>query len=257
MSNIPEKPKDLILQTRNIINDVYDCRYKKAINVFNESFKEETEQILSRLTNIYEILTVVVNYTDPEIVGENNLTLKSILWEGANSLLCALQVIRQGYFVEPDVLIRKAAENLALAIHLFDKEEDFKLYENNKLFGHNCIGTCKKFIPTFGQAYGILSKMSHPNKSVIGTYLDGDDAQITFVIGGSLTKEKFKRTYLNLGSLAFMASVYESGAELMFYDYINTHSFWRKSSNELVWKMSDDEKEKHNKIQEILKKGIK
>ena len=72
-------------------------------------FDNEIDQIIGRLAEIYWILNIVINYKDEEI---NNIKLdsKMTLWQGANSLMGALQLIRMGYFLEPnfycDMLLR-------------------------------------------------------------------------------------------------------------------------------------------------------
>ena len=226
-----------------------------ATKKVDAEFQKEINGIVDKLSYVYWVLNFITNYTDKKI-NEIKFDSKMLLWQGANSMLGALQLIRTGYFVEPNFLERHAIENLSIALVLFRDYRRYKDFKTGKLSGEKCIGEAKKVISQIGSIYGILSDITHPSKKWLGTYVA--EKRKTLLIGGGVVEEHLYRTKLNLATLGFLSSVYLSGVELVYYDFIDEHKFWRKkNSNAFEWDPSDEEKgygkETANAMAEVIK----
>lgn len=245
--NTKEEVKDAI--TNNIRNVSMN-----ATRRVDKEFEKEIDGIIEKLSEVYLILNFITNYTDKE-VNDIKFDSKMILWQGANSMLGALQLIRMGYFVEPNFLERHAIENLAIALVLFRDYRKYNQFKTGKLSGEKCIGEAKQVISHIGKIYGTLSEITHPSSKWLGTYVV--EKRKTLLIGGGIVDEHIYRTKLNLATLGFLSSVYFSGVELVFYDFIKNPKFWkRKNGNSFEWIPSEEEKKYGKKTADAMKEVL-
>lgn len=243
---------------QEVENAILDNIKNVSINASKKvdaEFGREFKLIIKKMAEIYRILDIVTNYQDREI-EDIKLDSKMLLWQGANSLIGALQLIRLGYFVEPNFLTRHAVENLSITLVLFKDYRRYKDFKSDKLSGEKCIGEAKKVITQIGQIYGQLSDITHPSKKWLGTYVV--EKRGTMLIGGGVVDEHLHRVKLNLSTLGFLCSVYHSGVELVFYDSLKIHKFWRKTDhNSFTWSPSEEEKKYGNETKKIMREVIK
>lgn len=249
----------LVFNNRNevetaILDNIKNVSINSAKKVDAE-FQKEINGIVDKLSYVYWVLNFITNYTDKEI-NDIKFDSKMILWQGANSMLGALHLIRMGYFVEPNFLERHAIESLSIALVLFRDHRRYKDFKAGKLSGEKCIGEAKKVISQIGSIYGVLSDITHPSSKWLGTYVV--EERRTLLIGGGVVNEHLYRIKLNLAILGFLSSVYLSGIELVYYDFIEDHKFWRKKEpNAFEWAPSDEEKrygkETSNAMAEVIK----
>ena len=99
-------------------------------------------------------------------MSNRDFEAQMILWQSSNALIGSLQLIRQGYTLEPPIIMRNSIENLAMALSFYG--ENSKYYYNKfkklKLSGEECISEAKKIIKQIGAIYGLLSQVAHPSK---------------------------------------------------------------------------------------------
>lgn len=226
-----------------------------AAKRLDAEFGSEIDQIVNRLSEIYWILNIVINYKDEE-VQDIKFDSKMTLWQGANSLMGALQLIRLGYFLEPNFLLRHAVENLAIALVLFKDYRRYKDFKSGKLSGEKCIGEAKQVIAQIGQIYGALSDMTHPSSKWLGTYVV--EKRKTMLVGGGIVDEHMNRVKMDLFILGFLVVVYLSGVELVFYDSVDEHKFWkRKDRNAFEWSPSENEKKYAKEREEFMRDALR
>lgn len=206
----------------------------------DREFQLEFKGVLKKFADIYWILNFITNYSDKEI-NDIKFDSKMLLWQGANSMLGAIHLIRMGYFVEPNFLERHAIENLSITLALFRNYRRYNDFKSGKLSGEKCIGEAKKVIAQIGSIYGVLCDITHPSKKWLGTYVA--DERKTLLIGGGIVDEHLYRVKLNFAILGFLSSVYLSGVELVYFDYIEDPKFWkRQDSDKFQWNPSEEEK---------------
>src|SRR6185369_1764186 len=191
-----------------LINDIVNNISLNAQAKVDEKLKEDIDRTIYLLAKVFTILDKVINDIHQEKVSERDFTIQAILWQGGNSLIGSLQLIRQGYTLEPHFLMRHAVENLALALSFVGEKGDeyFLKYTNNKISGEQCIGEAKKLVTQIGQIYGLLSNTAHPSKETLGYYYMKD--RETLMIGGGVTDYTMSRVKLNLAILQFLSTIY-------------------------------------------------
>lgn len=237
-----------------IFNNIHHIS-KNASSMVDNKFQNEIDIIIGKLSETFHILNIIVNYTDQKKVSDIKFDSNILLWQGANTLVGSLQLIRQGYLIEPNILNRHVVENLTLAIDLFTNSNHYQKFKNGKLSGEKCITSAKKVIGVIGPIYGILSQMTHPQSPILGTYFVRNGN--TMLIGGGVLKQTLYRVGLNLGILGFITHVFLGGVELIFYDFVPRHSFWVKQDENLYkWQPDDKEKRFGEMTQKMIQEAL-
>ncbi|TSC92390.1 MAG: hypothetical protein CEN89_726 [Candidatus Berkelbacteria bacterium Licking1014_7] len=242
-------------ETRKAIFNNIQHISKNASSMVDNKFQNEIDIIVEKLSKTFHILNIIVNYTDQKKVSDIKFDSNILLWQGANALVGSLQLIRQGYLIEPNILNRYVVESLTLAIDLFTNPNHYQKFKDGKLSGEKCITSAKKVIRVIGQIYGILSQMTHPQSSILGTYFVRN--RNTMLIGGGVLKETLHRVGLNLGILGFVTHVFLGGVELIFYDFVPCHRFWVKQGGNLYkWQPNDREKKFGEMTQKMIHEAL-
>lgn len=215
---------DNVVQIEKIISNT-------STNVANESsdevlnkFGERINSSINKLANIYFILNSLINTATTKELSEIEFDSQMLLWQGTNSFIATLQLIKQGYFLEPQIILRSVIENLALTLDLKSNPLKYSLFERGKLSGEKSITEAKKIIPQIGMIYGLLSEVAHPSKRFMGHYVYLE--RKTMLIGGGVVEEYLHRVKLNLSVLDYLLMVYWSAVELIFLRYIKNPNFW-------------------------------
>ena len=253
MINLPVKKSSEIKQ---IIYGFVNIHSNNASRLVDDELSQTIDLVIGKITSCFYDLNIIVNHIDPKKITEPEFVSKILLWQGLNTLISSLQLIRQGFFTEPVILNRHAVENLALAISVTSNPADFKKFEEGKLSGEKCITAAKKIIPELGEIYGILSKFSHPGNENLGNYYLEDENNKTYAIGGGLTKKYIYRTKFNLAPLGIIAQVFLAGTEFIFWKYFTELSLWKKESIYLKWSPNEDESKYSKELQCMLLEGL-
>lgn len=239
--------KEAILDNIHIIS-------KNASDLVDEKFGNEITSMVKKLSESFYILDIIVNKTDQRKVNEIKFTSKILFWQGLNTLTASLQLTRQGYFTEPNILLRHSIENIALIADLFLNPNNYSKFINQQLSGEKCIGRAKKLIPVLGGIYGQLSQIAHPKSPYLATYVTKHD---TMLIGGGITNDNLYRVKLNLGFLGFITHIYLEQVELIFYDFISNHTFWIKEKDgSYVKHLSESEKKYGEDAQKMISEAL-
>src|SRR5690606_34047016 len=151
-------------------------------------------------------------------------------------------LIRQGYTLEPQILMRNSVENLAmtLSFHGEDGEKFYKKFTNMSLSGEKCITAAGKLVKDIGAIYGLLSQIAHPSRKTLGYYYMEERG--TLLIGGGVTDNTQHRVKMNLAILNFILAIHWSSCELIFHDYIDDFVFWEKENEAMIWRPKQNEK---------------
>lgn len=220
---------------------ITDVLYQYSINAQKQvdtKYKTQLAYNVFILTHIYNLLNKVVNNPNQDIVSDEHFESQAIVWQSCNTMIGAMQLIRQGYVLEPQFLMRSAFESLALAVSFHVDKTAFGKYENRKLSGNDCIPNLKSIINNAGAMYGTLSKVTHPSKRTTGAYYNPSAS--TIIVGGGYTEKLSHRTLLNLSLSSFILLTIWEASEYIFYDYNSTQHFWKKTGDLYSTKVQDD-----------------
>lgn len=248
LENVDQIEK-IILNTSTTVSDESS---REVITRFDKHIKSS----IRKLANIYFLLNDLINTEKSDKLSEIEFDSQMLLWQGANSFIGALQLIKQGYFLEPQIICRNIIESLALTLNLKNNPSKYSLFGQGKLSGKESITEAKKIVPQIGMIYGLLSEVAHPSKKFLGHYVYLE--RKTMLIGGGVVEEYVHRVKFNLSILDYLLLVYWSSIELIFFRYIRDLKFWEfVSPNELKFSPDPEILEDNNKSLDFFEDAIK
>ncbi len=224
---------------KKIANEIVNVIHKLSRNAegaIDEKYKVQRSHAIFLLSKVFTLLNLIINHTDQEQVSDECFESQTLLWQACNTMMAALQLIRQGYPLEPQFLMRTALESTALAIGFHINEKAYRDYIDGKLDGKGSIKFAKKIIPEFGQIWGNLSAVTHPSKRTTGNNYSPDS---TVIIGGGYTDKLSHRTLFNFALLNYMLLNIWKGAEYVFYDFDPKHYFWQRNEDVFTFKVDE------------------
>lgn len=81
-----------------------------------------------------------------------------LLSNALHSFIAAATILRNGFRLQPGVLVRNILETLTAVICIFSSETDWRDFKADRLKPEQKIGAANKVIPIFGRAYGYFSE---------------------------------------------------------------------------------------------------
>lgn len=239
-----------------LINDIVFNISKNAEAKNDVDLKDEIQNAVYIVSKVFTILFKIVNHADQALVGERDFSSQMILWQSGNALISSLQLIRQGYTLEPQILMRNSVENLAMALSFYGVDGDtfYKKFNNLSLSGEKCITAAGKLTKEIGAIYGLLSQIAHPSKKTLGYYYMKERGSL--LIGGGVTDNTLHRVKMNLAILNFILVIHWSSCELIFSDYIDNQVFWKKEGKNMVWSPQQYEKQFYTSSIRMFKEAL-
>lgn len=225
---------------KNIANQIVSVIHQLSRNAeeaIDEKYKVQRAHSTFLLSKIFTLLNVIVNHTDQNQVNDESFESQILLWQACNTMMASLQLIRQGYPLEPQFLMRTALESSALAIGFHINEKAYQQYLNGKLDGKGSIKFAKKIIPELGEIWGNLSAVTHPSKKTTGNNYSPEGE--TLIIGGGYNESLSHRTLFNFALLNYMLLNIWKGAEYVFYDFDPKHFFWHRNEDIFTFKVDE------------------
>lgn len=232
-----ENFKKIATTVTNVIK-VYSLSAEKEVD---EKFKLQLTHSIYILTHIYVLLKSVADHPKRDEVTDELFDSHILVWQACNSMLAATQLIRQGYPLEPQFLMRVAIESLSLAMSFHLDKKSYGEYKNKKLSGKDCIGTTKKAIKEIGQIYGLLSSATHPNRKTTGNNFNVRSSSI--IIGGGYTEHLSHRVLFNFSLLNYLLLTLWKGSQLIFFNFEDDQKFWIKKKDGYILKLDDSVKQ--------------
>ncbi len=242
--------KEIATTITNVIKN-YSLNSEREVD---EKFKIQLAHSILLLTHIYVLLKSVADHPKQNEVTDELFDSQILIWQACNSMLAAIQLIRQGYPLEPQFLMRVAIESLSLAISFHLDEKSYSQYKNTKLSGKDCIGIAKKALKEIGQIYGLLSEVAHPSRKTTGN--NYNERTGSMIIGGGYTDHLSHRVLFNFSLLNYLLLTLWKGSELIFYSFENEPKFWVEKDNGYNLKLDDSIKELVKTIGEDFKSAI-
>jgi len=242
--------KEIATTVTNVIK-AYSLNAEKEVD---EKFKLQLAHSIYMLTNIYVLLKSIADHPKQDEVTDELFDSQILVWQGCNSMLAAIQLIRQGYPLEPQFLMRIAIESFSLAMSFHLDEKSYTLYKNEKLSGKDCISTAKNAIREIGQIYGLLSAVTHPSRKTTGN--NYNDLSGSIIIGGGYTDHLSHRVLFNFSLLNYLLLILWKGSDLIFFAFEDNQKFWVKKENGYTLKLDDSIKQLFKTVGEDFKSAI-
>jgi len=126
-------------------------------------FQKEIEEMCADIEYSFEKLSEVIDAKDST---NTDFYSAVMLWTFQNTLISAISLIRQGYLIEPMMLLRNSVEGFSVAYSI-QKDENLlkKFQENPKKFpSTNQVTFISKDFPLIGKLYGLLSNFTHASE---------------------------------------------------------------------------------------------
>lgn len=236
-TNVDKARESFELMHKLIDDTIFNISLNAQLKTDNDC-ADSIKNFIFLVSKHFSILNLIVNKSDQKLVKDRDFDSLMILWQGGNSLIGSMQLIRQGYTLEPQFLVRYAIENLAMVLSFYTNDKFYKRFQNHNLTGEKCIGEAKKLVSQIGQIYGLLSEITHPSKKTLGyIYLEGRD---TLLVGGGILDSTLDRVKLNLAILNYITTIFWSSTELIYNEFLDELAFWQREKQTLIWKPSKD-----------------
>lgn len=188
-------------------------------------FEKELEEMYSNIEYSFSILGKVL---DAETSPDDDFYSATMLWTFQNTLISSVSLLRQGYLIEPMMLLRNAVEGFSVAYSLQKDEALLKKFAANpRKFPSNMqITFMSKEFPLIGKLYGILSNFTHASEF----HAVPSAAIQPFKIGPGISSEENKYFRLEIIILKQVIYVLSSIIEFSYYKYSKSERFWTMDS---------------------------
>lgn len=157
-----------------------------------------------------------------------------ILFNAAQSFSAGVALLRDGYRLQPGILVRSILETVSAALHLMMNPGDVTKFESGELSSQKAVSSAKKIVPPLGQAYGFFSDhfahigAPHQMLQSHSPYESRQDEDLDF----------------NLMCLKWSIWLIYVVTELLFFDRLPSSRYWKKvGPNQYAYAPSMKERE--------------
>lgn len=217
---------------------------------FDNSYKEEINNIASELAISYQILHDIINREDQSQVSDADFQSALLFWTALNTYLAAVELFRRGYNKEPQMLIRNVLETFSAAfdIHVNPQKLPILRYRPKDFDSKKSINIAKQIHPIISQMWGMLSGFfSHV--SIFHT-VPHASKKASLCVGGLFESTEQKTIILGmLPPLQLALDIMNSVLELAFIKYIPNPRFRKQASdNTYIYKTPKENMERGQKM---------
>ena len=159
-----------------VIGSVFDHKNKQVVTYTDDmlvnqvkrdsskiafSFDKLCDEHLKEISKLISIVSMLVSYSLKELSDENHqleLACLELLANALNSFTASTTLLRDGYRLQPGILIRNIIETMSTVLHLFIHQGDLSKFREGRLESPDTIAAARKVLPIFGRLYGFFSK---------------------------------------------------------------------------------------------------
>jgi hypothetical protein len=150
-----EKKEQLIFTKDQLINQLQQVCSVIALS-FDTVYKDEFKRLSEELS--FTLVKQFVGYkTATAEKDELRITCGNLLRNAANTIIASISLLRNGFRLQSEILIRSEIEMCATVVHLLVDKKALADFKNDKLNSTYSISVANKQIPLFGKAWGLLS----------------------------------------------------------------------------------------------------
>jgi len=183
------------------------------------SFDKLCDSHLQEISRLASVVLMVIHRGIIKASRENDelrLACLEMLTNAANSYVAAATLLRNGYRLQPGILIRSIFETISTVLHLFISPDELKDFREGRLQSSKTILVAKDVLPPFGVLYGYFSQQFahvgtlHQSLQPLTSYDKFDDALETNIL------------FLRLTSWLLYVTT-----ELVCYEVVGTPRYWQ------------------------------
>lgn len=206
--------KTRVVMTDNLLENQILKQGPKIAESFDKCYGKDFKEISAEMSRCAAPLFLGFR----EIVKKPwQLSCFQILFNAFNTVSCALIVLRQGYRLQPGILLRNVFEAISVVLAIIQDEKTFKLYSSGRLDSAKTLSIAKKILPFLGELYGRFSE---------------DFAHISSFHGRFNRLNEFQRgeeaAEFNLSAIRMTSILLYITTELLCYDYVPKLRYWER-----------------------------
>jgi len=197
-----------------------------AIN-FDIHYSEATDDIFKEITGIIVILN---NIRSQVKLNELENICYSILKTSLKSIYASLELLRNGYKLQPGIIIRQAIESQCVSLFLKKYPKKLSLYRTDELLKDEVIVAAFGIVPCFGRHYNFFLQLYrglielHQNDNEHLSNLKNDNTVL-----------------LNLHFIRLSVWMLIIAIENVFFEYLPKKRYWVKCKKGYVYRPNKDE----------------
>jgi len=226
---VDSKNERLVILKDNMVVNQLQREGPKIAASFDKAFDKEIREISEQFAVMFGVLLCGIK-------GRGSDKLRGacgqLLANASQTSIGALELVRHGFRLQPGILIRNAIETICVALSLFVEPDLLETYEDGKLQSSKMVSRAKGVVPGLGWAYGFFSKQFahigqlHHQMSEWDVFEKSDEA-----------------ADMNLRFIKFAVNLLTISTELVFYDSVDTHRYWKRIEQGVYsYQPSKDEK---------------
>jgi hypothetical protein len=146
-----------IAYTEDILINQIRRDTSKITDSFDKLCDDHLREISRVFSTVFMLLHRGIKRSSREGLGLEQACAE-MLMNTLNSFVAATTVLRNGFRLQPGILIRSILEGLSTVLHVFTNPDDLKDFKEGRLQSSKTIPSAKKVLPPFGWHYGFFSK---------------------------------------------------------------------------------------------------
>ncbi|GGF66868.1 hypothetical protein GCM10011332_21230 [Terasakiella brassicae] len=190
-----------------------DCRK------IEKSFDSFTKKDITAASELFGLSATIIAKQVFKSLDDQSLhhTCARLIFTASQTFLASVDNARRGFRRQHCSLARDFVELLSVVLHLVSQPSALEQFYSGKLKSPKAISTAKKFLPPFGEMYGLLS--NHFVHVGVGA------ADFDPLIEYTIDDESLGFIVPNIKIMAWLMYVV---AELVFYDEIPQPRYWKQ-----------------------------
>lgn len=141
--------------SKNVLTNQLKLESPAVSRTFDKLCKKEMDDISEQFSYVTMYLHGM-NLEDEKSDVEKACSI--MLMNAATSYLAAFSLLRNGFRLQPGIVLRNLIEALSMILHIFLNPSDLSQYEKGNLKSTKTLAEAKKVIPHLGRIYGYFSE---------------------------------------------------------------------------------------------------
>jgi len=205
---------DVYITTDVLLNQLSHCS-KSIAEGFDRLCSHDLELLSTLQAEILLVLSLMSQHLDQ--LDDFKQECLILLNNANKTFTAAVQLLRCGFRLQPNILTRNIMETISTIFHLSFHIDDLPAFQQGKLKSHQTVGSAKRVVPVFGRMYGFVSDAfahvgaGHREANPIVPYTSEDDPDLR----GNISFLKMSLWLIYLAT------------ELVFYQAVQEPKYWR------------------------------
>ena len=202
---------------------------------FDEHFGARVEEFCQSIAPIFEGLdnAMIGNVGEPPI-ADHIFQGAQLVWGGLNSLIAAMEILRNGHWKDAGIVARSALETSCCGLHMSQDIAMFDKFRHGEAEYSAAVSFASKLSRTIPRTYGLLSELfTHVSQLHGVLHFDRTTGLGMFPAFREQDKHRYASSLL---ALEMTASDIEQIFEFIFFKSLPSSKHWQKdTSGKLQW----------------------